>query len=461
MNQMPFAPNTYNETHNFRFLTNQGLADLAAGMGLVLPVELLARYRELCRSVLLRDPTVAELGFLDRVFCLFRRMPEGVRIAAVVGSDPETAHIWGDICQKGREIGAMEPPTTKDLMALCGKALARAGIPAPGPVLNTGTAAGIAALCGGASPEIALTVGNCAAAQLPRTHAPAYAATMLYLLTAADESRFPEEISAFLAAHRSVGILPLALTGGEGILPHLATGTGLDIDFSLLPGFDPTDPSEVLFTAGKRAFLFFAPQSAVPTLAGEANPRLLLFGSQNGTRMLTLRAGAFPFCTLPADFFPLLATSVPMAFTPREIKTESGEVATARNGRFLLAGILSGSDVPAAVARCLSALAAGGAELSTVQMSAVLETPPNDAEATATAEALPLLFGYHRAAAELVLPTGTHLAVEDERIKHPRLTLFLRAARKNGAPVPLPASAVEGVSRGDFREMRRFLFGKM
>ncbi len=460
MNETPFAPGTCDKTRNFRFL-DKGLADFAAAEGLLLPPGLLARYREICRTVLLRDPTETELRFLDRVFCLFRQMPAGVRVAAIMGADDETAHIWGDICQKAREIGAKAPPTAEELMSLCGKALVRAGIPAQGESPRIGTAAGIAVACGGVAPRLSLTVGNCAAALLPAQSPSVPAAKMLYLLTAADEDRFAEEISAFLGAHRSMGILPLALTGGEGILPHLATGAGLDVDFSLLPGFDPANPSEVLFTAGKRAFLFFAPQNAVPVLASEANPRLVLFGSLTGTRMLTLRAGPQPFCTLPADFFPLLATSAPMALTPKVPQAAPGEVHLTENDRFLLAGVCTGSEVPYSVARCLAALAAHGAELSAVRMGAVLELPPNDARAAATAEALPLLFGYHRTAAELVLPTTEQLAVEDERIAHPRLTVFLCAERKAGAPVPLPEGAVDGVRTGDFGGLRRVLSEKM
>ena len=94
-------------------------------------------------------------------------------------------------------------------------------------------------------------------------------------------------------------------------------------------------------------------------------------------------------------------------------------------------------------------------------MSAVLEQPAGDACATATAEALPLIFGYHRAAAELVLPTAGHAAIEDERLPHPRLTVFLLANRKNGGAAPLPVSAAERVRNGDFEEMRRALSGKM
>ena len=459
MNETPFTPGICRENRNFRFLSGEALARLGKELGLCLPQELLARYQEVCRTVLLRDPTETELKFLDRVFCLFRQMPEGVRVAAVTGADDETARVWGDICRKGREIGANAPPTGTELLALCGKALARAGITAASPLLTVGSAAGIAAACRGKQPELLLNVGNCAGAILPSETTPAPGACMLYLMTATDETAFPAEIAAFLAANTALNLQPLALTGGEGILPHLATGMGLDVDFSLLPGYDPEHPEEVLFTVGRRAFLFFAPQNAVPLLAGREN--LLLFGSANRSGRLTLRAGNVPLCVLPSSFFPLLATCAPMALPVKPTESAAGEVALAENETALLAGVQCGNNVPYAIAQCLSALAAGGAALSTVRMSAVLEQPAGDACATATAEALPLIFGYHRAAAELVLPTAGHAAIEDERLPHPRLTVFLLANRKSGGAAPLPGSAAERVRNGDFEEMRRALFGKM
>ena len=460
MNNQPFTPDTYNETTNFRFFTDQGLADLAARRGLLLPVRLLARYREICRTVLLRDPSITELDFLDRVFRLFRRMPAGIRIAALTGADPQTAHVWGDICRKWRELGKKEPPSLGDLATVCGKALARAGIAAPGEPLCVGSAAGIAALCGGNAPKIALRIGSCAAAQCQAPRAPLRAAGTLYLLSATDEDRFPEEIREFCAAHARAGIVPLALTGGEGILPHLATGTGLDVDISLLPGFDPEAPGEVLFRTGRRAFLFFAPQNAFFTPQERRPGDPLPFGSSNNSRMLTLRAGNRPFCTLPAGFFPSLATAVPLSLTPRKTEQLPGAVSLSQTNDLLLAGAVAGADVPFAVAQCLAALAAGGAELSSVRMGAVLEMPPNNAGANA-AEALPLLFGYHRAAAELVLPAVECTALQDERLSHPKLTVFLRAARGNGAPAPLPEDAVEAVRQGDFCRMRQVLSEKM
>lgn len=459
MNETPFTPGICRENRNFRFLSGEALTGLGNELGLCLPQELLARYQEVCRTVLLRDPTETELKFLDRVFCLFRQMPEGVLVAAVTGADDETARVWGDICRKGREIGIKTPPTETELLALCGKALARAGITAASPLLTVGSAAGIAAACRGKQPELLLNVGNCAGALLPPQGKAAPGACMLYLMTATDETAFPAEIAAFLAANTALNLQPLALTGGEGILPHLATGTGLDVDFSLLPGYDPEHPEEVLFAAGRRAFLFFAPQSAVPLLAGREN--LLLFGSANRSGRLVLRAGNAPLCVLPSSFFPLLATCAPMALPVKPTESAAGEVALAESDAALLAGVSCGSDVPYAIARCLAALAAGGAALSTVRMSAVLEQPAGDACATATAEALPLIFGYHRAAAELVLPTAGHAAIEDERLPHPRLTVFLLANRKNGGAAPLPVSAAERVRNGDFEEMRRALSGKM
>ena len=199
-----------------------------------------------------------------------------------------------------------------------------------------------------------LNVGNCAGAILPSETTPAPGACMLYLMTAREETDFPSEIAAFLAANTALNLQPLALTGGEGILPHLATGTGLDVDFSLLPGYDPEHPEEVLFTVGRRAFLFFAPQNAVPLLAGREN--LLLFGSANRSGRLTLRAGNVPLCVLPSSFFPMLATCAPMALPVKPTESAAGEVALAENETALLAGVQCGNNVPYAIAQCLSAV---------------------------------------------------------------------------------------------------------
>ena len=67
MNETPFTPGICRENRNFRFLSGEALARLGKELGLCLPQELLARYQEVCRTVLLRDPTETELKFLDRV----------------------------------------------------------------------------------------------------------------------------------------------------------------------------------------------------------------------------------------------------------------------------------------------------------------------------------------------------------------------------------------------------------
>lgn len=446
------------ELRNFNYLPAEALAQLAAECGLALPPRTLMLCQDLYRTTLYRNPTPAELRFFDGFLRRWRQMPGGVRVTGLSEADAESALVWQDICQKSAELGKNAPPSLSDLAELCGKALARAGICAKTPGFFVGSGAELAAHCNGQVPKLALDLGPTAAALIDESAAKTPPDTMLFLFSPAPENA-ANEVAAFLAAHRGMGLCPVAFTADEGMLPHLcALGTGLDVDYTLLPGYTPETGPAVLLGAGKNALLFFATRYAVQHLQSENLPGLLLFGSATGTQHLVLRAGTQAVLPLPLSFLSALRVSVAKTIRPKKIPCERGEVQIKTAGGKILAGVRAGCDTLGAILDAVVALAQAGAVLSTAQFSTVLEFPgSNDC---AFAEALPLLFGVHRAAAELVLPSANHRQLQRDALEHPYLSVFLLAdAGKN--PLPEKIASIRGAAKArDFATLRELFFGK-
>lgn len=459
MNTAYTPPGADAEIRNFVYLPEDELKRLAAEYGFLLPARTLMLCQGLYRTIVLRNPTLAELRFFDGFLRLWRRMPGGVRLSGITGTDAESVLVWQDICRKSAELGKTAPPSLPDISELCGKALARAGICGREAGFFVGTGAELAALCNGKTPKISLDIGS-AAAMLEDHSAPATnsRADMLFLFSPTVETA-ADEVAGFLTAHRGMGLSPVAFTGDEGMFVHLcALQPGLDIDYSLLPGYTPETGPEILLKAGKKALLFFAPRDAAQKLQSENLPGLLLFGSRTYTRGISLRAGTRTTLSLPFPFLSALRVSVAKTLTPKAIPAGKTEVRTYAEDGWVLAGICAGEDTLGAVIDALVALAEAGGDPRTAQMSTVLELPGNDDDFNASAEALPLLFGVHRAAAELLLPSANHRQIQNDAAEHPRLSVFL-LANEGRSPSPeylenLRAAAAER----DFAALRKLFF---
>lgn len=448
------------EIRNFLYLPPRELELLAAEHGLALPIKTLALCQNVYRTSVYRNPTLAELRFFDGFFRLWRRMPGGVRVAGLCGADGEIALVWQDICRKSAELGKTAPPSLPDIAELCGKALARAGIRGTEPGFFVGSDAELAALCNEKKPTVTLDIGSCAAVVTDGAPTPNPRANMLFLLSPTRENA-ANEVAEFLAAHRGMGLSPVAFTGDEGVFVHLcALQPGLDVDYSLLPEYTPETGPEILLEAGKRALLFFAPREAVQPLLGENLPGLLLFGSRTAANRLVLRAGTHASLALPFSFFSALRVSVAKTLTPREILSGRSEVRVVAGDGRALAGVSAMGDTLGAVTDAAAALAEAGADLAGAQMSTVLELPGNDKEFTASAEALPLLFGAHRVAAELLLPSAKHRQIRNDTLEHPRLTAFLLANTGKTPTEEYRAALRSAAGARDFAALRELFFSK-
>lgn len=443
---------------NFNYLPAESLARLAAEHGLALTPQMLLYCQGFFRTTLYRNPTLSELRFFDGVLRQWRRMPGGVRISGLAGADAEGALVWQDICRKSAELEQNTPPSLSQLSELCGRALARAGIYAKTPDLFVGTGAELAAQCNGHAPELVLDLGSTAAALTEEysTRIPPEAMLFLFSPTTEDAA---SEIAAFLTAHRGMRLCPVAFTADEGILPHLcALNVGLDVDYALLPGYTPEDGPTVLLHAGKNALLFFATRYAAQCLQGESLPGLLLFGSVINAQRLTLRAGTQSALPLPHYFFSVLRESENKVLHPVKIPCAQGEVQIKAAAGRLLAGVRAGCDTLGAILDATAALAQAGAVLSTMQLGTVLELP--DSGERAFEEALPLLFGVHRAAAELLLPSKRHRQLQRDSLEHPRLSVFL-LAKAGEAPPPERLASIRGAAKTrDLAALRALFFGK-
>lgn len=458
MNTAYTPPPANAEIRNFVYLPEDELKRLAAEYGFLLPARTLMLCQGLYRTTVFRNPTLAELRFFDGFLRLWRRMPGGVRLAGITDTDAETALVWQDICRKSAELGKTAPPSLPEISELCGKALARAGIRGRESGFFVGSGAELAALCNGRTPKISLDIGFAAAMLTDSAPTPNPCADMLFLFSPTGETA-ADEVAGFLTAHRGMGLSPVAFTGDEGMFVHLfALQPGLDIDYSLLPGYTPETGPEILLEAGKKALLFFAPRDAAQKLQSENLPGLLLFGSRTDTRGISLRAGTRAMLSLPFPFLSALRVSVAKTLTPKAIPAGKTEVRTHAEGGRVLAGVCTGEDTLGAVIDSLVALAEAGGDPGTAQMSTVLELPGNDDDLNASAEALPLLFGAHRAAAELLLPSANHRQIQNDTTEHPRLSVFLLA---NGGRSPSPEyleNLRAAAAERDFAALRKLFF---
>ncbi len=421
--------------NHFRLFSPMELQRLCADLQLSLTHATLARVQHVFRTRELRDPTTGELCFLSALARLFYKMPSGSRLCVQEGA-PEQLRIFRDLFTKWDALGESTSPTLPEAMDVLPRYLTRVGIRARNSGLYCGRATELAALCRGMPPSLALELSHTAAALIDTSLPNIPQNGMLLLLSPTKSAPFADEIAAFLQANHDKQLIPLATPEQEGLFPHLLRFGGVILDSAAIPRFDPAKGPASLLRRGRGTFLFLAPQGAVSALFASGAP-LSLIGTLAPTGKLQIHHGAQSLLSLDLSLLRsmqgmhdaalhLTATAEQDFLTPRF--TENADT--------LLCGteITSGAE-QALLALCTDA-ARRGADLTRATLTAALELPL-DAGTETLCAALPLLLGYHRAAAELTLPAVHHRQILVSE-KTPCLSVFLTAPKGIAREVDTP-----------------------
>ncbi len=413
----------------FCMMDAAALGSLAASISLASLVPHLARVQQYYRMQEHRDPCYFELRLLEALATHALRTPHTVRISSLTANEDQL-RIFRDACRDWNVLGEHTPPSLGDLLAVSGRYLARAGITPYYPSLHSATHEQFALA---ASDDSALTLSLAStAATLSRSRAPLMPRSgVLLLFTPTDAKNAAAAYTDLLAAHRSLGLCPVAAVGNEGILSHLLATGGATLD---LTPFMDEESTEIPTSLGAHALLLAAPEQALPTLFAKGLP-IALLGTLNQTKKLTFLYRGNTLTAPTLGFLRSLytermqnvtgtANSTPDAdLTPRITEDEST----------LLGGIEVCKDSAHAVLTLATELVRCGAQLTDSALSVVLQCPAHATD-TCMSEALSLVLGFHRAACELVLPTAHHALLTAD-VDVPRLSVFLAA--KKGAPYPM------------------------
>lgn len=374
---------------------------LTAELHLALAPQALFHIQHVYRTRERRDPTVGELVLCNAFAKLAHALPQALRLSAAEG-DPALTASLRDLQRKNQALSEQAPPTLPQALEVLPRYLARSGFhpkeqglcAAPKPLLT--------ALCRGALPPLSLSMAHTAACILDeeqtRTAHPASGA--MVMLTPTGNAPFEAEVATLVAAPIGKALTLLAATGEEGLLPHLLTLDGVTLNADALPGFPADGIPADLVCAGKNALLFHVlPQYLPALLAHGAN--LSVIGALTPNGRLQLYRGANTLLSLPLALLGAMrsAQAPKLTLSPLRAQTPPSCGFCKRQGK-LLCGIELTGDTEEALLAFFRNAAARGADLAHATLSVTLLTPPGE-EAH---RVLPLLLGYHRAAAELMLP---------------------------------------------------------
>ena len=389
---------------NFRFFDQATMQLLARDLRLSLSTSALFHLQHAFCTREQRDPTVGELVLCNAFACLWHGMPGATTIFRIEGTG-EGMRAIRDLFRKHASLCDQAPPTLPEAMDILPRYLARSGIYPRERGLYCGAIEEMETLSALHGSLLSLQLPHTAAHVLKEEHEPKrpLPAGALLLLSPTGKRPFAEEIRDLLDAPGFEAVTPLATPMQEGLFPHLLSLGGVVLNADALPDYAADAVPADLVRVGRDTLLLHAPHHLTPALLSTA-PNLSLIGSTVPTGRLQLYRGMQTLLTLPmqilaslrATHTPLLTLPAAGAATPPVCK------AVIKNGRALF-GIEITGDAETALFAFLRD-AAGRADLSRATLTAVLSLP----EGKGVENALPLLFGYHRAAAELSLPAIHH-----------------------------------------------------
>lgn len=443
---------------NFRFLDPNSLAALRADLGLKLPPALLLRCREHFRLREGRDPTVGELRFLDAYVSVWRTLPGAVAIADAQGSE-EDRRVLADLkrkCDTLEKEGVRLSHTVTNLVEVCGRYLARSGIPPYHRDLRCGHSAELAALCPADTKAPVIECIDTAATLLKEDAAQQVPYPVPVLLLPTGREPFAMETARFFATHRGWGLKPVAAPLDEGLFPHLAAfSNGLFLDASIYRSYDPVRGAASLLPLGCRCLLFLAPHQALPQLFAEGAP-IAPCGALNGSRRLVIGHGSETLLSLSFELLQDLryAREVTPILPARNEQIQAKKI-TEQSGT-LLGGVTCTGGCAHAVLTLLGEAAAKGIDLRRITLSSALELPA--AQEDGAAGALPHVLDLHRVCAELSLPSCNHRQLLRADLAEPRMTVFLAA--EHGAPreADFAAAWQAAADARDYAAMRALLY---
>ena len=346
-----------------------------------------------------------------------------------------------------QELGQQTPPTLSDLATAAPQYLARAGIHPFTDDLHVGTNEILAALAGGYPPRLVLELSGTSAALLdtPAPSLPAYGT--LFLLFPAPNSPFATDIARLLAAYRTQGITPIAVTQNEGVLPHLLTLPGAHVDVAAIPGYDPTKGCASLCGCGRYCLLFVAPHELRSTLLS-SGARICAIGALSETECLSFSRAGFPLFSLSIPFLRRMQEPRVRSLTLHDADAPNTAPRFAESNTELLCGMDLTAPREQDLLHLLCEAARRGADIAHATVALTLELPyPPSPHALGTA--LPLLLCAHRTCAELTLPATTPRILHTN-VSAPRLSVFLAAPRT--APQDVTDVA-------DFKSARALFYG--
>lgn len=373
-----------------------------------------------------RDPTFLELHFLCALADTLSHDPRALHVASLSG-DAAQLRVFSDVCRMRQTLLTKDAPTLAELMQASSAYLARAGI--------TPHCADLVAL-----PHVhaalhpafgadALTTSHASATRTAKCATRIPSVGVLLAFTPSDGADIAASYAAFVAEYRALGITPIAPVGCEGILPHLLRSGGAILD---LPS--ATELAACLFP---HTLLLAAPEGALPALFAKALP-ITLLGKLTPNGMLRVLCGGTLQLSLPLS---LLRTLRAERYLSLHTVADTGtyEAPVLQEGtNTLLGGISATGDVENAVLALVREMARVGGDFTHGTASPVLMCPTYATD-DVIARTIPLLLGWHRAAAELSLP-ALPATVFPCDVQAPTFSLFLATKKGEARHIELGAN---------------------
>ncbi len=402
-------------------------ADTLLQMRTELQLTLTVRDLQTCQRYFMarerRDPTMGELTFLDKLAQHAQAQVQD-RPCEEISAEEAPLRAFADICRMREAQGKQTPPSLSDMLDCCAQYLARAGLHPHTDKLYAGNDAHLAAHAGGYPPRLVLSLPHSAAAVMQSAPAPLPRQAVLLRLLPTGNEPFANEIARFLQQHRRRKLHPLAVTGQEGILPHLLDLPGLVLNTATLHAYDPAKGPASIFACTEPSFLFLAPKKHLYALF-ESRVPLFHLGELKKDGICLLHHASLPQLSVELRLLRTLFRAQPIkAALSAPARTDA--VATfVQNGGEGLYGIESASLDESDLLAFFKEATARGADLKRATASLVL-TLPHEAPDTCVQAALPAVLATHRTLAELTLPV-IHPKTQFADVHSPHLSLFLHA----------------------------------
>lgn len=441
---------------NFCLFDTNALAALKSDLSLSMPIEAMLLCRDHFRIWERRDPTVGDLRFMDAIASLWQDLPDTAVIDAPTLETDEDSRVFSDMLRKADAL----PPAPHHLpflMDVAGRYLSRCGVTPHYEELRCGHPTELAALYGDNAPALSLELGGVAATLSPAAAPSPLSAQAVCLLFPTGNAPFADEVTHFFAAHRGMGLSPIAAPLGEGLFPHLLKLGGLSLDVSFFADYRPDFGAASLLPLGKNTVLFLAPNSALPRLFAEHAP-FVYCGMQSGNEWLQIyRSGEL----LLSVSERLLHALRPCRCTHPTVGAHSEKElsrALSASGDTALGGITATGRCEQTLLSLIGDMAEQGADLSCATATAVLDLPPMQ-NAAVLSEALPLVLDYHRVLSELALPAAHHRQIVRYELTKPRLSVFVAAKQQQTTnDADFAAKWHSAAEARDFATLRALLY---